>query len=103
VAIPSDMDGDPNAARIAWEVVIRVVPDAPLTQAAAPSLSARIKNRTGITPVSVVVDAAGAVTVTMPDTGVDPGFWVGWVASALAGFGRAGVVSATGNQARVTT
>jgi hypothetical protein len=101
VPIPSDMDGDPNAARIVWEVVIRVVPETPLTNAAAPSLAARIGNRTGVTPKSVTVDAGGAVTVVMPDTGVDVGFWVGWVASALAAFGRPGVVSASGNQARV--
>lgn len=101
MARPSDMDTDPNTARITWEVVVKVAPDSPLTNAAGAALSARIAQRTGVTPISVTVEADGSVTAVMPDTGVPVDSWVAWVASALAAFGRAGVVTGLGNRARV--
>lgn len=101
MARPSDMDTDPNTARITWEVVVKVAPDSPLTGGAAVSISARIASRTGVTPKSVTVETDGTVTVVMPDTGVPVDSWVAWVASALAAFGRTGLVTGLGNRARV--
>lgn len=103
MAIPSDMDSDPNAARIVYEVVVVVAPDTPIVKGSEQSVSARIAARTGITPTSVTIGSDGTVTVVIPDTGVDVGFWRAWVASALAAFGRTGIVTVTGNRARVTT
>src|SRR3954464_10601604 len=97
---PSDVDTDPGASKIVLEVVISVVPDAPFPPAAPASVSARIEARTGITPTSVVIEASGSATVVVPDTGVDTGFWVAWVAGAMAALARPGVVTAVG-RARV--
>jgi hypothetical protein len=104
---PSDMDGDPAAPKIVFEVVIRIVPDVPFpttpasTPATSAAISTRIQDRAGITPTSVTIDAAGNATVVVPDTGVDEGFWTAWVASAMAAYARPGIVSAMGNRARV--
>lgn len=98
---PSDMDSDPGTASIAFEVVIRINPDVPFPAAAAAQISTRIESRTGVTPASVTIDGSGTATVVVPDTGVDVGFWVAWVASAMAAFPRPGVVTAIGNRARV--
>lgn len=100
--IPADMDNDPGSPRIAYEILIRVNPDAPFQPAAAATISARVEARTGVTPTSVTIDGAGVATIVVPDTSVDPGFWVAWVASALAAIPRAGTVTAIGNRARVT-
>jgi hypothetical protein len=102
VPIPSDMDSDPNAARISYEVVIRVNPDTPFAAGAGPTIASQVQARTGITPRSVTVDASGVATIVVPDTSVDVGFWVGWVASAMAAAGRPGLVTAIGNRARIT-
>jgi hypothetical protein len=100
--IPADMDNDPGVSRIAYEILIRINPDTPFAAAAAPTISARVQARTGVTPTSVTIDAGGVATVIVPDTSVDVGFWVAWVASAMAAIPRGGVVTAIGNRARVT-
>lgn len=92
---------DPNVGRITWEIVIKVTPDSPVTNAANASISARIANRTGVTPTSLTVETDGTVTVVMPDTGVSVEAWVSWVASSMAALGRTGVVTGVGNRARV--
>lgn len=100
--IPVDMDDDPGASRIAYEIVVRVDPDTPFAPAAAATITARVRARTGVTPTSVTIDGAGVATIVVPDTSVDPGFWVAWVASAMAAIPRAGIVTAVGNRARIT-
>lgn len=101
--VPSDMDNDPNSPQIQWEVVIGVALDgAAPTQAQLAPFAARIASRTHTTPKAVALDGQGGITVTMPDTGADLSFWVGWIASALVGIGRTGIVVGRGTQARVT-
>lgn len=100
--IPLDMDDDPGRSRIGYEIMLRIDPDVPFTAGAASTISARVLARTGVSPTSVTIDAAGVATVIVPDRSVDPGFWVAWVASAMAAIPRTGVVTAIGNRARVS-
>lgn len=100
---PSDLDADPHAAGIAFEVVIRITPDVAFPAGAAGQIRSLLTARSGgVVPASVNVGADGVATVVVPDTGVDVGFWVAWTASALAAAGRTGTVQAVGNRARVT-
>jgi hypothetical protein len=103
VPIPSDFDGDPNGSKIALEMVIRFVSDTAMPAATPGAVAARIASRTGVTPKAVAIAADNmSITVTMPDTGQDAGFWVAWLASAVATLGRTGVVQSVGSQARVS-
>jgi hypothetical protein len=102
MAIPSDLDGDPNTAKLQWEVVVRINPDTPFAAGAAPAIAAAILARGGVAAKSVTIDGAGTATVVLPDTGADVTSWVAWVASALAAIGRPGLVTGIGNRARVT-
>jgi hypothetical protein len=101
MARPSDVDTDPGAPKIVFEVVVTIVPDVPFPSAASPQIAARVQARTGVAPTSVTIDAAGTATVVLPDTGADPGFWVAWVAGAMAAFTRPGVVTLVAQRARV--
>jgi hypothetical protein len=97
---PSNLDGDPNYARLALECVLRITSTAGnITNPTLPRITAAIQARTGVAPLSATIDS-GAAVVVMP---ADRQLWdyIGNVMSAMAAANLPGSVTGF-EQGRVT-